>query len=117
MRYEVLGQVASTRAGAVWKARDTRLDRLVALKQIPKANASWSDEGIKQYKTSDISVAVAIPNGLITPIETLHDDGPITPGIKRAFRRDHRSACHPDLRCACRLHRPPCPARCRCCRY
>ena len=40
----------------------------VALKQIPKANASWGDEGIKQYKTSDISVAVAIPNGLITPI-------------------------------------------------
>ncbi|HVO04810.1 MAG TPA: pyruvate dehydrogenase complex dihydrolipoamide acetyltransferase [Candidatus Cybelea sp.] len=40
----------------------------VALKQVPKANASWSDEGIKQYKTADISVAVAIPNGLVTPI-------------------------------------------------
>jgi pyruvate dehydrogenase E2 component (dihydrolipoamide acetyltransferase) len=40
----------------------------IALKQVPKANASWSDEGIKQYKTSDISVAVAIPNGLVTPI-------------------------------------------------
>jgi len=40
----------------------------IALKQVPKANASWGDEGIKQYKTSDISVAVAIPNGLITPI-------------------------------------------------
>jgi len=40
----------------------------IALKQVPKANASWSDEGIKQYKTSDVSVAVSIPNGLITPI-------------------------------------------------
>jgi pyruvate dehydrogenase E2 component (dihydrolipoamide acetyltransferase) len=40
----------------------------IALRQVPKANASWSDEGIKQYRTSDISVAVAIPNGLITPI-------------------------------------------------
>jgi pyruvate dehydrogenase E2 component (dihydrolipoamide acetyltransferase) len=40
----------------------------LALKQVPKANASWSDEGIKQYKTADISVAVAIPNGLVTPI-------------------------------------------------
>ena len=40
----------------------------IALKQVPKANASWSDEGIKQYKSSDISVAVAIPNGLVTPI-------------------------------------------------
>jgi pyruvate dehydrogenase E2 component (dihydrolipoamide acetyltransferase) len=40
----------------------------IALRQVPKANASWSDEGIKQYRTSDISVAVSIPNGLITPI-------------------------------------------------
>jgi pyruvate dehydrogenase E2 component (dihydrolipoamide acetyltransferase) len=40
----------------------------IALRQVPKANASWSDEGIKQYRTSDISVAVAIPNGLVTPI-------------------------------------------------
>ncbi len=40
----------------------------IALKQVPAANASWSDEGVKMYKTSDISVAVAIPNGLITPI-------------------------------------------------
>jgi pyruvate dehydrogenase E2 component (dihydrolipoamide acetyltransferase) len=40
----------------------------IALKRVPKANASWSDEGIKQYKSSDISVAVSIPNGLVTPI-------------------------------------------------
>ena len=40
----------------------------VALKQVPAANASWSDDGVKMYKTADISVAVAIPNGLVTPI-------------------------------------------------
>lgn len=40
----------------------------MALKQVPAANASWSDDGIKMYKTADISVAVAIPNGLVTPI-------------------------------------------------
>jgi pyruvate dehydrogenase E2 component (dihydrolipoamide acetyltransferase) len=40
----------------------------LALKHVPKANASWSDEGVKQYKTADVSVAVSIPNGLITPI-------------------------------------------------
>lgn len=40
----------------------------IALKQVPAANASWSDDGVKMYKSSDISVAVAIPNGLITPI-------------------------------------------------
>ena len=40
----------------------------VALMQVPAANASWSDDGIKQYKQADISVAVAIDDGLITPI-------------------------------------------------
>jgi pyruvate dehydrogenase E2 component (dihydrolipoamide acetyltransferase) len=40
----------------------------VALKQVPAANASWMDDAIIQYKSCDISVAVATPNGLITPI-------------------------------------------------
>ncbi len=40
----------------------------VALKLVPAANASWSDDGVKMYKTADISVAVAIPGGLVTPI-------------------------------------------------
>jgi pyruvate dehydrogenase E2 component (dihydrolipoamide acetyltransferase) len=40
----------------------------VALMEVPAANASWSDDGIKQYKQADISVAVAIDDGLITPI-------------------------------------------------
>lgn len=41
----------------------------VALKKIPEANRSWTDEGfVKQYSAVDISVAVAIPEGLITPI-------------------------------------------------
>jgi pyruvate dehydrogenase E2 component (dihydrolipoamide acetyltransferase) len=40
----------------------------VALKRVPAANASWSDEGTLMYENVDISVAVAIPGGLITPI-------------------------------------------------
>jgi pyruvate dehydrogenase E2 component (dihydrolipoamide acetyltransferase) len=40
----------------------------VALKRVPAANASWSDEGTLLYEGVDISVAVAIPGGLITPI-------------------------------------------------
>ena len=39
-----------------------------ALKEVPTANASWSDEAIKLYNNVDISVAVAIQDGLITPI-------------------------------------------------
>jgi pyruvate dehydrogenase E2 component (dihydrolipoamide acetyltransferase) len=40
----------------------------LALKKIPAANASWTDEAIMQYNNVDISVAVAIEGGLITPI-------------------------------------------------
>lgn len=40
----------------------------VALKKVPEANASWAEEGLKLYKSSDISVAVAIEGGLVTPV-------------------------------------------------
>lgn len=40
----------------------------LALRKIPAANASWTDEAILQYKNIDVSVAVASPSGLITPI-------------------------------------------------
>jgi pyruvate dehydrogenase E2 component (dihydrolipoamide acetyltransferase) len=40
----------------------------LALKKVPAANASWGDEAIKRYTDIDISVAVATPSGLITPI-------------------------------------------------
>jgi pyruvate dehydrogenase E2 component (dihydrolipoamide acetyltransferase) len=39
-----------------------------ALKAYPAANVSWTDEAILQFEHADISVAVATPNGLITPI-------------------------------------------------
>jgi len=40
----------------------------LALRKIPDANVSWSEEGILAYQDADVSVAVATPNGLITPI-------------------------------------------------
>jgi pyruvate dehydrogenase E2 component (dihydrolipoamide acetyltransferase) len=39
-----------------------------ALKTVPAANATWTDVAILQYNNIDISVAVAIDGGLITPI-------------------------------------------------
>ena len=38
------------------------------LRQYPSVNASWTDEAIIQYDDVDISIAVSIPDGLITPI-------------------------------------------------
>jgi pyruvate dehydrogenase E2 component (dihydrolipoamide acetyltransferase) len=40
----------------------------VTLRRIPKVNASWTDEAAILYEDVDISVAVSIPDGLITPI-------------------------------------------------
>ena len=39
-----------------------------ALRRVPAANASWTDEGIAMYDDVDISIAVATDGGLITPI-------------------------------------------------
>ena len=40
----------------------------IALRRVPKVNASFTEEGVAFYEDVDISVAVAIPDGLITPI-------------------------------------------------
>ncbi len=40
----------------------------LALKLVPEANASYTADGIAMHHHADVAVAVAIPNGLITPI-------------------------------------------------
>ncbi|TAQ84291.1 hypothetical protein B7494_g7381 [Chlorociboria aeruginascens] len=40
----------------------------VACKKVPTVNSSWRDGFIRQFKNVDISVAVATPAGLMTPI-------------------------------------------------
>lgn len=40
----------------------------IALKKVPKANASFTPDGIAYHHHADISVAVSIDGGLITPI-------------------------------------------------
>jgi pyruvate dehydrogenase E2 component (dihydrolipoamide acetyltransferase) len=40
----------------------------MGLRDVPAANASWTDSAIQQYNNVDISVAVALDGGLITPI-------------------------------------------------
>ncbi|KAI6044832.1 2-oxoacid dehydrogenases acyltransferase-domain-containing protein [Pisolithus marmoratus] len=39
-----------------------------ALADVPEANSAWLGEVIRRYNTADISMAVATPTGLITPI-------------------------------------------------
>ncbi|MCH6589710.1 MAG: 2-oxo acid dehydrogenase subunit E2, partial [Proteobacteria bacterium] len=40
----------------------------LALRQVPAANATWTDDAILRYDRIDVSIAVATPGGLITPV-------------------------------------------------
>jgi pyruvate dehydrogenase E2 component (dihydrolipoamide acetyltransferase) len=40
----------------------------LALRDVPAANASWTEGNMVMHKHSDVGVAVSIPGGLITPI-------------------------------------------------
>ncbi|MEO5808586.1 MAG: pyruvate dehydrogenase complex dihydrolipoamide acetyltransferase, partial [Sphingomicrobium sp.] len=46
----------------------------LALVQVPECNVSFADDTLIKYSRADISVAVSIPGGLITPIVTHADD-------------------------------------------
>ena len=40
----------------------------LALHRVPEANAAWEDDAVLRFSRADISVAVATPGGLITPV-------------------------------------------------
>ncbi len=40
----------------------------LALMKVPASNASWHDTHIRQYQGADVSVAVALESGLVTPV-------------------------------------------------
>ena len=46
----------------------------LALRQVPEANVTWTDTAIRIFNNVDVSVAVATPNGLITPVVRRADE-------------------------------------------
>jgi pyruvate dehydrogenase E2 component (dihydrolipoamide acetyltransferase) len=40
----------------------------LALRDYPNVNAQWQGQSIRKFKHADISIAVAVDGGLITPI-------------------------------------------------
>ena len=68
------------------------------LRKVPAVNASWTDDGMAFYDDVDISVAVSIPDGLITPIirqadvKGPGDDQPRDEGSGRARSRREAEA-------------------------
>jgi pyruvate dehydrogenase E2 component (dihydrolipoamide acetyltransferase) len=39
-----------------------------ALARVPEVNVQWADDCIRQFEQADISMAVAVPGGLLTPV-------------------------------------------------
>lgn len=70
-----------------------------ALKDVPTANASWNDDGIRLYNNIDVSVAVAIDGGLITPVIKNADQKDITKisvEMKDLAKRARENALKPE---------------------
>jgi len=63
--YEVLGRVATTATGTVWKARDVALDRLVALKEVVPGSA-----------VHEASALAALSSENVVRVFGVVDDGP-----------------------------------------
>ncbi|MEE4597166.1 dihydrolipoamide acetyltransferase family protein [Streptomyces sp. DSM 41524] len=40
----------------------------LALQEVPEANITWTEEGMLQFATSDVAVAIASKRGLVTPV-------------------------------------------------
>jgi pyruvate dehydrogenase E2 component (dihydrolipoyllysine-residue acetyltransferase) len=57
----------------------------LALRKVPAVNASWSEEAILQWQDVHVAVAVALPEGLITPI-IKHADKKAIPLISAEMR-------------------------------
>ncbi|WP_425280970.1 pyruvate dehydrogenase complex dihydrolipoamide acetyltransferase [Roseibium hamelinense] len=50
----------------------------LALRDVPDANVSWTDDNMVKHKHADVGVAVAIPGGLITPIIRRAEEKPLS---------------------------------------
>ncbi|MHA7772875.1 pyruvate dehydrogenase complex dihydrolipoamide acetyltransferase [Roseibium sp. M-1] len=50
----------------------------LALRDVPDANVSWTDEAMVKHKHADVGVAVSIPGGLITPIIRSAEEKPLS---------------------------------------
>ena len=68
--YEILSRAGSGGMGEVFKARDTRLDRIVAIKILPRALASSRDANARLQQEARAVASLQHPN-----ICTLHDVG------------------------------------------
>ncbi len=72
--YEVVGQLGAGGMGEVYRARDTRLNRDVAIKVLPPAFASDADRLARFEREAQILASLNHPN--IAHVYGIHDDPP-----------------------------------------
>ena len=71
----------------------------IALYKVPQMNVAWSSQGLRRYHDIDISIAVAIDGGLITPVvrkaygKTLQD---ISKEAKDLYEKARQGALKPE---------------------
>ncbi|XP_039756249.1 dihydrolipoyllysine-residue acetyltransferase component of pyruvate dehydrogenase complex, mitochondrial isoform X2 [Pararge aegeria] len=69
MRKEVNERLAAEKSNVKVSVNDFILKAVAAAcKRVPTVNSHWMETFIRQYSNVDVSVAVATPSGLITPI-------------------------------------------------
>ena len=70
LRADLNGRASKDGAGAYKISLNDFVIRAmaIALRKVPAANASWGADAVRIYDGVDVSVAVAIPGGLITPV-------------------------------------------------
>jgi pyruvate dehydrogenase E2 component (dihydrolipoamide acetyltransferase) len=70
LRADLNGRLPKEGAGAYKLSVNDLVIKAVAatLRRFPAVNATWTEDAILQYEDVDVSVAVSIPDGLITPI-------------------------------------------------
>jgi eukaryotic-like serine/threonine-protein kinase len=72
--YEILGKLGDGGMGVVYKARDTHLDRFVAIKVLP--HESLADPELKRRFTQEAKAASALNHAAIVTIHDItHADG------------------------------------------
>lgn len=71
----------------------------LALRRVPAVNAAWRESAIRRHRSVDISVAVATPGGLVTPIVRNADEkslGQISAEIRALAARAREGKLRPE---------------------
>ena len=75
LQYEILEQIGEGGMGTVYKAKDTKLDRFVALKFLPSQLATTEDEKARFVQEAKAASAINHPN-ICTIYDIQEDEGP-----------------------------------------